>query len=295
MRLATSHAHGRTLKMTVRRVHGMEAVTVIRSSPRRFASALMDFWDHRHLVYVLVWRDLRARYKQTLLGALWAVLQPLVTTAVFTLVFKRLAKVPSEGVSYPVFVLCGLIPWQFFAQGVARSGNSLVYERYLLTRVYVPRLIVPVSAVLSGLPDFGVAFGALLGIMLFYGVVPGLSILMAIPFLALAVGAALGVGLLLSPLNARFRDVSYVVPFFLQVWFFLTPIVYPSSLVPGTWKSICFINPIAGIVEGFRWALTGSTPIGAHLIIASVTSVCLSLAFALRYFHWMEQTVADVV
>jgi lipopolysaccharide transport system permease protein len=272
-----------------------EKLTVIHSSRRRCAFGLTDFWEYRHLVYVFVWRDLRARYKQTVLGAMWAVLQPLLTMAVFTFVFERLAKIPSEGISYPVFALSGLLPWQFFSQGVARSGNSLVQERYLLTRVFVPRVIVPLSAVLNGLPDFGVAFAVSFGIMLFYGVVPRPAMLMALPFLLLVVGAALAVGLFLSPLNARFRDVSYLVPFFIQLWFFITPIAYPSSLVPERWRYLYFLNPVAGVIEGFRWALTGRTPIRADLVITSGTSVCVFLLLAFLYFHWMEEAFADVV
>jgi len=268
---------------------------VIGVLTRRRAFGLADFWEHRHLVYVFVWRDLRARYKQTLLGAMWAVLQPLLTMAVFTFVFRRLARIPSENVSYPVFVLCGLLPWQFFAQAVARSGNSLVSERYLLTRVFVPRVIVPVSAVLSGLPDLGVALGASFGIMLFYGVVPRLAVLMALPFLLLMIGLALAVGLFLSPLNARFRDVSYLVPFLIQLWFFITPVAYPTSLVPEKWRSFYFVNPIAPIVEGFRSALTGSGPIPPSRIIASAVSVSGSLLAGFLYFHWSEERFADVV
>jgi len=244
---------------------------------------------------VFVWRDLRARYKQTLLGALWAVLQPLLTMAVFTFVFQKLAQIPSERVSYPVFVLCGLLSWQFFAQAVARSANSLVSERYLLTRVFVPRVIVPVSAVLNGLPDLGVALGASFGVMLFYGVVPRLSVLLALPFLLLIIGLAMAVGLFLSSLNARFRDVSYLVPFLIQLWFFITPVAYPTSLVPAKWRSLYFVNPVAPLVEGFRSALTGGTPIPLHRIIVSAASVCVSLLAGFLYFHWSEERFADVV
>jgi homopolymeric O-antigen transport system permease protein len=270
-------------------------LTVIRPSRHRVAFGLADFWERRHLVYVFVWRDLRARYKQTLLGAMWAVLQPLLTMAVFTFVFKRLARVPSEGVSYPVFALSGLLPWQFFAQGVARSGNSLVYERHLLTRVFVPRVLVPLSAVLNGLPDFGVALAVSFGIMLLYGVVPRPAMLLALPFFLLVVGAALAVGLFLSPLNARFRDVSYLVPFFIQLWFFITPVAYPSTLVPERWRSLYFLNPVAGVTEGFRWALLGRTPIRTDLLITSGISISVFLLLAFLYFHWMEETFVDVV
>ena len=289
--MAISHSH----RVALRTGQAPERLTTIGASRRRGAFGLVDFWEHRQLVTVFVWRDLRVRYKQTLLGAMWAVLQPLLTMAVFTFVFQRLAKIPSANVSYPVFVLCGLLPWQFFAQAVSRSGNSLVSERYLLTRVFVPRVIVPVSAVLNGLPDLGVALGASFGIMLFYGVVPRLAMLMALPFLLLIIGLALAVGLVLSPLNARFRDVSYLVPFLIQLWFFITPVAYPSSLVPEKWRSLYFANPLAPIVEGFRSALTGGAPIPTNRIIASIASVCVSLLAAFFYFHWSDEKFADVV
>jgi len=293
--VATSHRNGCARKEVLRSGPAREKLKTIGAlSPRR-ACGLADFWEHRYLVYVFVWRDVRARYKQTLLGALWAVLQPLLTMAVFTFVFQRLAKIPSEHVSYPVFVLCGLLPWQFFAQAVARSGNSLVSERYLLTRVFVPRVIVPVSAVLNGLPDLGVALGASFGVLLFYGVVPKLTILLAVPFLLLMVGLAMAVGLFLSSLNARFRDVSYLVPFLIQLWFFITPVAYPSTLVPAKWRSLYFVNPVAPLVEGFRAALTGNTPIPPNRIIVSVASVCVSLLVGFVYFHWSEERFADVV
>jgi homopolymeric O-antigen transport system permease protein len=200
-----------------------EGLTAICPPRGQLSLGLAEFWKYRNLVYLFVWRDIKVRYKQTVLGAAWAFLQPFLTMVVFTLVFGRLATVPSGGVAYPVFVLSGLLPWQLFSHALVRSGNSLVLERYLLTKVYVPRLILPVSAVLGGLPDFGVAFTVLLGLMFHYGISPTRAALTVLPFLLLAVAAALCVGLFLSALNVRYHDVGYIVPFFAQLWFSLRP------------------------------------------------------------------------
>jgi len=272
-----------------------ERVTVIRPSGVGVFAGLSEFWKYRDLMYVFVWRNLRVRYKQTLLGTGWTVLQPFLTMVVFTLVFGRLAKVPSGGIPYPVFVFCGLLPWQFFAQALIRSSNSLVEERYLLTRIYVPRLILPVSGVLSGLPDFGVTFAVLLGIMFYYGISPNVAMLAVLPLLALAVATALGISLFLAALNVRFRDVGHTIPFFTQLWFFVTPVAYPSSLVPERWHVLYKLNPMAGVVEGFRWALVGSTETTGALLIASAGAVAVLVALGLIYFQRMEKTFADVV
>ena len=270
-------------------------VTLIRPSGTGVFAGLSELWKYRDLLYVFVWRNLKVRYKQTLLGAGWTVLQPFLTMVVFTLVFGRLAKVPSGGIPYPVFVFCGLLPWQFFAQALIRSSNSLVEERYLLTRIYVPRLILPVSGVLSGLPDFGVTFAVLLGIMFYYGILPNLAMMAVLPLLLLAVATALGISLFLSALNVRFRDVGHTIPFFTQLWFFVTPVAYPSSLVPERWHVLYKLNPMAGVVEGFRWALVGSTEITGALLIASAGAVAVLVALGLIYFQRMEKTFADVV
>ena len=272
-----------------------EKLIIIHPSGDRLLSGLSEFWKHRYLLYVFVWRDIKVRYKQTVLGAGWAVLQPFLTMVVFTFVFGRLAKVPSGGIPYPVFVFCGLLPWQFFAQGLVRSGNSLVENRYLLTKVYVPRLILPVSTVLSGLADFGVAFSLLLGIMVYYGITPTRAMLAVLPLLLLAVAAALGAGLFLSALNVRYRDVGHTVPLLTQLWFFVTPVAYPSSLVPQRWRLFYGLNPMAGVVEGFRWALLGSAGMTGVRTVASAMAVLILLLCSLMYFQRMERTFADVI
>jgi len=286
--------HALSVTMNAREIN-WERVTLIRPSGVGVFAGLSELWKYRELLYVFVWRNLRVRYKQTLLGAGWTVLQPFLTMVVFTLVFGRLAKVPSGGIPYPVFVFCGLLPWQFFAQALIRSSNSLVEERYLLTRIYVPRLILPVSGVLSGLPDFGVTLAVLLGIMFYYGMSPNLAMLAVLPLLLLAVATALGISLFLSALNVRFRDVGHTIPFFTQLWFFVTPVAYPSSLVPERWHVLYKLNPMAGVVEGFRWALVGSTETTGALLIASAGAVAVLVALGLIYFQRMEKTFADVV
>lgn len=226
---------------------------------------------------------------------MWAILQPLLTMAVFSFVFRRIAKIPTVGIPYPVFVLCGLLPWQVVSQGVIRSSNSLVAERYMLTRVFVPRLVLPVSAVLSGLPDFAVAFCAAILVAICYGVIPSATLLMVIPFLLLAVSTALCLGLLLSPLNARYRDVSYLVPFFIQLWFFISPIAYPSALIPERVHSLDFLNPMVAVAEGFRWAITGQIPLTTKAALTSAGIVCLYLVVVVVYFARMDRTFSDVV
>jgi homopolymeric O-antigen transport system permease protein len=272
-----------------------ERLIVVRPPRSRLSFGLSEFWKYRELLYVFVWRDIKVRYKQTVLGAAWAVLQPFLTMVVFTFVFGHLAKVPSGGLPYPVFVFCGLLPWQFFAHGLVRSAKSLVDDQYLLTKIYVPRLILPVSAVLSGLPDFGVAFALLLGIMFFYGVYPPLAVLSVLPLLGLAIAAALGVGLFLSALNVRYRDVGYAVPFFAQLWFFVTPVAYPSGLVPERWRLLYRLNPMTGVVEGFRWAVSRNSETTWALIFGRALGVGVLLMFGLWYFERMDKTFADVV
>jgi homopolymeric O-antigen transport system permease protein len=269
--------------------------TRIDSAHNTFLSSLVEAGKRRCLVGEFVRRDIRIRYKQTMLGASWAVLQPLLTMVVFTLVFGRMAKVPSEGIPYPVFVLCGLLPWQLFARGLVRSGNCLVEERYLLTRVYVPRLILPASAVLAGLVDFSVGFLVLLAMIIHYGVGPSMSILWVVPLLLLALITTLGAGLFLSAWNVRYRDVGHTLPFFVQLWLFLTPVAYPSALVPAGWRFLYSLNPMAAVVEGFRRALAGSA--GTDTGMALGPALCASALFllGLACFLRMDRTFADVV
>ena len=266
------------------------------SPPSRWTSLdFRELWEYRELLYFLIWRDVKVRYKQTALGAAWAVIQPFFMMVVFSLFFGRLAKVPSDGIPYPVFTFCALLPWQLFANALTESSNSLVGNQNLITKVYFPRLVVPISAVLGGLVDFVIAFVILLGMMLYYGIVPGWAIVTLPGFILLAVLTALGVGLWLSALNVQYRDVRYTINFLVQFWLFLTPVAYPSSIVPEKWRPLYGLNPMAGVVEGFRWALLGkSQPPGAMLWV-SVAAVIVILFGGLYYFRKMEQQFADIV
>jgi lipopolysaccharide transport system permease protein len=270
-------------------------VTVLRPSRGWVSLGLRELWEYRELLYFLVWRDVKVRYKQTLLGAAWAILQPVATMVVFSLFFGRLAKVPSDGVPYPVFSLAGLVPWTFFSQGLVQSANSLVGSQNLLTKVYFPRLAIPAATVLSGVVDLALAFLVLLGILLFYGIVPSLRALWLGPLLLLAFATALGVGLWLSALHVKYRDVRYVVPFLAQLWLFATPIAYPSSLLSEPWRTLYGLNPMAGVVEGFRWALLGTDTAPGPLLAASAVASLALLASGAFYFRRMERTFADLV
>ena len=256
---------------------------------------LHELWVYRELLYFLTWRDVKVRYKQTALGAAWAILQPFLTMVVFSLFFGRLAKIPSEGVPYPIFSYTALIPWTFFATGLAMSAQSLVGSANLITKVYFPRLIIPIATVLSGAVDFLLAFSVLLGMMVFYGIFPTLNVLWLPAFLLLAFVAALGVGLWLSALNVQYRDVRYVIPFLTQFWLFATPIAYPSSLLEEPWRTIYGINPMVGVVEGFRWALLGTDTTPGPMVAVSAVAAVLLLVTGAFYFKRMEKTFADLV
>lgn len=274
---------------------GGNADVVIRPTKGWVPLNLRDLWVYRELLYFLVWRDIKVRYKQTVLGAAWAILQPFLTMVVFSVFFGRLAGVPSDGIPYPIFVYTALIPWQLFAHALTESGNSLVSNQQLITKVYFPRLVIPLSAVLAGLVDFGIAFIVLLGMMFFYGIFPTLAVLALPFFLLLAIATALSVGLWLSALNVEYRDVRYTLPFLTQFWMFATPIAYPSSLVPEPWRAWYGLNPMAGVVEGFRWALLGTTGAVGPMLIVSCLVVVVLLVGGLVYFRRMERTFADVV
>ena len=267
---------------------------VIRPSRGWVSLDLRDLWRYRELLYFLTWRDIKVRYKQTIFGAAWAILQPFFTMIVFSIFFGRLAKVPSDGIPYPIFAYCALLPWSYFAGALDRASNSLVGSSHLITKVYFPRLAIPISAVLAGLLDFAIAFVVLLGMMVYYGFAPTTAALTLPFFLLLAVATALGVGLWLSALNVQYRDVRYTIPFLTQFWLFATPIAYPSSLVPEQWRAWYGLNPMAGVVEGFRWALLGKEPPGP-LLAVSIVVVVLLLIGGLYYFRRMEKTFADVV
>src|SRR5688572_19421600 len=255
---------------------------------------LGELWAYRELLYFLIWRDLKVRYKQTALGAAWAIIQPVLTMVVFSIFFGRLAKVPSDGIPYPIFTYAALVPWTFFANGLNHASNSLVGSAYLLKKVYFPRLTIPTATVLAGVVDFALAFGVLLVMMVVNGVDVSSSVFWLLPLLLLAVVTALGVGLWLAALNVQYRDVRYVLPFLTQLWLFATPIVYPTSLVPAAWRPVYGLNPMVGVVDGFRWALLGSAPPGPALAV----SVCAALGLALGgvfYFRRMERAFADIV
>jgi lipopolysaccharide transport system permease protein len=264
--------------------------------PKGWATlGLKELWEYRELLYFLTWRDIKVRYKQTALGAAWAVIQPFFMMVVFSLFFGKLGGIPSDGIPYPVFAFCALLPWQLFAHALSESSNSLVANERLITKVYFPRLIVPISAVLGGLVDFAIAFVILLCMMAYYGIMPTAMIVTLPLFLLLAVATALGVGLWLSALNVQYRDVRYTIGFLTQFWLFATPVAYPSSIVPEKWRWLYGLNPMAGVVEGFRWALLGKTKGPGTMLFVSVCAVTLILIGGFYYFRRMEQTFADIV
>jgi lipopolysaccharide transport system permease protein len=273
-----------------------DALPVLWIEPSRgwVSFRLKELWDYRELLYFLVWRDIKVRYKQTALGAAWAILQPVMTMVVFTVFFGRLAKVPSDGVPYPVFAYTALLPWQLFAYALTESANSLVGNQNLIKKVYFPRLVVPLASVLAGLVDFGISFVVLLALMFYYGIVPTAAIAVLPLFLLLAIAAALSVGLWLSALNVQFRDVRYTIPFLTQLWLFATPVAYPSSLVPEKWRAWYGLNPMAGVVDGFRWALLGKSAGPGAVLWVSVLMVVVLLLGGLAYFRRMESTFADI-
>ena len=254
-----------------------------------------ELWEARELLYFFVWRDVKIRYKQTAIGAAWAVLQPLMTMLVFSLFFGKLAKIPSHGLPYPIFYYSALLPWMYFSGALQNATNVVVEQQRVITKVYFPRLVLPLSAVVAGLLDFAIAFGAFLVMMLYYRIVPGPAILLFPLFLLLAFLTALGAGLWLSALNAIYRDVRYVVPFLVQFWMFASPVAYPSSLVPEQWRWVYGLNPMAGVIEGFRWSLTGQGQPPNILLAISSTMVLLLVAGGTAYFTRMEGTIADVV
>jgi lipopolysaccharide transport system permease protein len=273
------------------------ALTTHRIAPSKgwVSLKLGELWEYRELLYFLIWRDIKVRYKQTALGAAWAIIQPFFTMVVFSLFFGRLAKVPSDGIPYPIFSFAALVPWTFFANGLGQSSNSLVGSANLITKVYFPRLTIPIASVLSGIVDFALAFVVLLGMMFYYGMMPTLNVLWLPLFVLLALIASLGVGLWLSALNVEYRDVRYVVPFITQFWMFVTPIAYPSSLLSEPWRTLYGLNPMVGVVEGFRWALLGTKTAPGPLIAVSSTAALVILVTGAFYFRRMEKTFADIV
>ncbi len=297
----------------------LAATTTIRPIHGWTALNLREVWRYRELLYFLIWRDVKVRYKQTVLGIAWAFIQPFASMVVFSVIFGTLVKVPSDGIPYPIFNFAALVPWTFFASGLSRASGSLVGSANLITKVYFPRLVIPIASATSELVDFAVAFVVLLGMMLTFGIVPTINALWLPLLVFLALLTALGTGLWLSALNVQFRDVRYALPFLIQLWFYATPVVYPSSLLPEPWRTLSGLNPMAGVIEGFRWALLGikragflgqlgtadllglrwaalSTPAapGALILVSTITALILLFSGAL-YFRRMEKTFADVV
>jgi len=270
-------------------------VTIVKPSKGWVSLKLGELHEYRELIYFLTWRDIKVRYKQTVLGAAWAIIQPFFTMVVFSLFFGKLAKVPSDGIPYPIFAYAALVPWTFFANGLSQSSNSLVGNANLIKKVYFPRLVVPVSSVISGLVDFVLAFIVLVGMMLVYGIFPTINIVWLPCLLLLTLVSALGVGLWLSAMNVQFRDVRYTVPFLTQFWLFATPIAYPSSLLSEPWRTLYGINPMVGVVEGFRWALLGADTAPGPIIVVSALVALALLVGGAFYFRRMEKTFADVV
>lgn len=264
--------------------------------PRGWAALnLAEIWRYRELLYFLVWRDIKVRYKQTFLGAAWAVLQPFLTMVVFSVFFGYLAKVPSDGQPYPLFTYTALLPWQLFAYALAESSNSIVNNQRLISKIYFPRLIVPLAGVVAGLVDFLIAFVVLIGMLVFYHQPFTIRILALPQFILLAVATALAAGLWLSTLNVRYRDVRYLMPFLTQLWFFLTPIAYPTSLIPQAFRPFYALNPMVGVVEGFRWALLGGQSLDLVVFLVSTVAVAVLLIGGMIYFRRMETTFADLL
>lgn len=269
-------------------------MTVIEPTKGWMPVDLHELWEHRDLLYFFTWRDIKVRYKQTLLGFTWAIIQPLTAMLIFTLFFGSLAKIPSDGVPYPIFAYVALLPWTLFAESITRSTNSVVMNANILKKVYFPRIALPVSSVLSPLMDFAIAFIILVLMMAYYGITPTLNIIWLPLFILLAVVTSMGIGLWLSALNSRYRDFQYVVPFLVQIWMFASPVVYPASMVPSSYQLLYGLNPMTGVIEGFRWTLLGSGSPGTTVFVSAAISMIILITGAF-FFRRMEKTFADEV
>jgi len=281
-------------------LEGHEAVAMpnILREGRRMALQsdwLQEIWRYRELLYFLVWRDVKVRYKQTVLGAAWAIIQPFCTMIVFTLFFQRLAQIPSDGIPYPIFSYSALLPWTYFSTAVISAGNSLVSSSNIITKVYFPRATIPASSVISGLVDFGVASVVLLVMMAYYRIQPGLHLLLWPLLIVPLVMLALGVGMVFAALNVKYRDIRYALPFLVQLWLFITPIIYPSSMVPAKYRFLLAVNPLSGIIEAFRGALLPGREIDWLLLAISVCSSSIILTLSVLYFRRTERTFADII
>jgi lipopolysaccharide transport system permease protein len=279
----------------VRPALGPLRVIRIERSQGWVALKLHELWDYRELLYFLVWRDVKVRYKQTMLGASWAVLQPFFTMVIFSIFFGRLAKIPSDGIPYPIFAYAALVPWTFFATALGRGADSLVSSADIIKKVYFPRLAVPIARVTAALVDLLLSFALLLLMMRYYHVAASARVFWVPLFALLALVTALGASLWLSALNVEFRDVQFLIPFLIQLWFFATPVIYPSSLVPGRWRIAYAMNPMAGVVEGFRWALLGSNAVPASILAIPVITALVVLVSGALWFRRMEKTFADIL
>jgi lipopolysaccharide transport system permease protein len=268
---------------------------VLEAGRRNWRRDFREVWDHRELLYFLTWRDVKVRYKQTLIGAGWAVVQPLTTMVIFTLVFGTFARIPSDGLPYPLFALTGVVAWTYFSQSLVRVATSVVGNAHLISKVYFPRLAVAIAGVLTPMVDFVLSFGALLGLMLWFGVTPSWHVVVLPVFLVAAAAAALAVGLWLAPANARYRDVGLTMPFVMQVWMYASPVVYPVSLVPEAWRPLYALNPMVAVIEGFRWALLGRGAVEPVVLGVSTAAVALLLVGGVFYFQRAQLTVADVL
>ena len=256
---------------------------------------LRELWVYRELAYFLAWRDVKARYKQTALGVAWAVLQPLAMMVIFTLFFGKLARIPSEGIPYPIFAYAGLLAWQIFSRAITQSSTSLVTEQQLITRVYFPRIIIPFSVVLGAMVDFAISFILFIALILFYGLVPSANVIWLPLFIGLMLVTGLGIGFWLSALNLEYRDVQHTIPFLNQLLFFMTPVVYPSSLVPERFQFVYGLNPMNGVIEGFRWALLGVGPGPSPILVTSIAAALVLFVSGIYFFQWRERTFVDVV
>lgn len=273
-----------------------QRVTILRPVRGWAALNLKELWIYRELIYFMTWKDLKVRYKQTLLGASWAILQPFLTMVVFSIFFGNLAKVPSDGVPYPIFSFTALLPWTLFSKALSDASRSLVQSSHMITKVYFPRLILPLASVLAGVVDFALALLVLFGMMIYYQVTPTTAVWTLPLFLLLALVTALGVGLWLSALNVMYRDIGYILPFLTQFWLFITPIAYPASMVPEKWRLLYALNPMTGVVEGFRWALLGTQQANSGMMLAISTLIAVVvLVSGLFYFRRMERLFADMV
>jgi lipopolysaccharide transport system permease protein len=273
------------------------AIIFIKPSTGFAALNLRDLWTYRELIYFMIWRDIKVRYKQTVLGAAWAIIQPVLTMLIFTFIFGQVAKLPTDGdVPYPLFSYTALLPWGLFVAALNQASRSLTSNQNMVTKIYFPRLVLPLASILSGLVDFAIAFVILIGMMFHYGVTPSINVLWTLPmFLLLAIVTALGVALWLSAINVQYRDVNYALPFITQFWLFLTPIAYSSSLISEKWQLVYSLNPMAGVVNGFRWALLGTnTGPGLEMAVSVLISI-LILIGGLFYFRNMEKTFADTI